>query len=1183
MYLKTLAARGFKSFADKITLDFEPGISVIVGPNGSGKSNIADAVLWVLGEQSPRNLRGTKMEDVIFAGSATRQPLSMAEVSLSFDNRNGDIPIDFPEVVVTRRLFRNGESEYLLNKTPCRLVDIQELLSDLGVGRELTAVIGQNRLETILRSRPEDRRAFLEEAAGLRKHRRRKDKALHKIEGTERNLVRVKDIISEVRKQLRPLERQAKQAREYQEMMVEVRDLSIRIMVKELQELKSQWENRRQEEEDLQREFEHISNAIKEGKERLSDLEAELKRLREVLEKCRLRQMRLLALGERLRACEHLGEERLKLYAALSGEIGYGRAGWRSRRQELAGKRRELEEEHSRTEEEVKRLTVEEGRLREIKKTLSSRLGRAKQERDDLRCARADLGERLAELRKKQREACDRADQCREEMRNLRAQEEALREEGRRLEEEMRELCRKAAEAGERRSEAEKGIRRTKEDIKRFREELEAVARKQKRSYQEEALVVARLRALYEVFSSRLDYASAAGRVMEKSGKLPGVKGMLLHRMRIEKEWERAVESYLGPWLFCIVTRSMDDALEAVRLLKEDEGGYGVFLPLSEIASTAVRDEEGSSRLAEGTPALEVVEGDEEIEPALRYLLGDVVFCRTLDEAQKEAGKFPELTFVTEDGDVIAPRRVIKGGALPRNPFHLIAKRREIEELQDMLDLCDEESISLEVQRKSALATISGLEGDLDELERERKAQENRARDIEISLKERELRRENLEAGKFLLMERKTLLETERDRLRRRIIDLGVEASGLQGELEARIPLAVEVERLVSEFREEEGRAEEALRKIRAEHASLNERRFHLEERLRELEEEESAPAPPGKEELAEKSGLQEEMLQLVRRLMEEHRRLSSRVKGREEESKENLAVKEAEHSKLRQHLEEMENREEELREQVHNRDLAVAQLKMQVDMLVKRLLDEYRVPLETALEEYTSETPAEEMRQRLETLQRRKDMLGQVNLRAVEEHKALKERHDFLLEQVEDLKESKASLMKVVRAIDREIVRIFKETFEVANQHFQELFAKLFPQGRAELSLTDPADLLNTGVEIEAQPRGKRLKKMSLLSGGETALASLAFLFALFKTRPSPFYFLDEVEAALDDVNLHRFLNMLMEFRGESQLIVITHQKRTMERADVLYGVSMHATGVSRVISQKLEDVQELAGTGIA
>jgi len=322
-------------------------------------------------------------------------------------------------------------------------------------------------------------------------------------------------------------------------------------------------------------------------------------------------------------------------------------------------------------------------------------------------------------------------------------------------------------------------------------------------------------------------------------------------------------------------------------------------------------------------------------------------------------------------------------------------------------------------------------------------------------------------------------------------------------------------------------------------------------------------------------------MLVMVGALAGAHARLADGVGRRETESREELEEKEREQEETRRRIEELEVREGELRELVHNRDLAAAQLKMRVDMLVQRLLDEFKLPLETALADYLPTASVGEMRERLEKQERRRDMLGQVNLRAVEEYQAMKERYDFLMEQVEDLRESKTSLLKVVRAIDREIVRIFQETFEEVNQHFQELFEMLFPQGRAELTLSDPTDLLNTGVEVEAQPRGKRLKKLSLLSGGETSLTSLAFLFAIFKTRPSPFYFLDEVEAALDDVNLHRFLGMLKEFKGDSQLIVITHQKRTMEIADILYGVSMQASGISRVVSQKLDEAERLARTG--
>jgi chromosome segregation protein len=1180
MYLKSLTARGFKSFADKITLDFEPGISVIVGPNGSGKSNVADAVLWVLGEQSPRNLRGTKMEDVIFAGSATRQPLSMAEVSLSFDNRSGDISIDFPEVVVTRRIYRTGESEYLLNKTPCRLVDIQELLSDLGVGRELTAVIGQNKLDAILRSQPEDRRAFLEEAAGLRKHRRRKEKALRKMEGMERNLLRVKDIISEVNKQLRPLERQAQQAREYGELASEIRELSIRILVAELQELKGQWENRREEEERLAKELEETSVRAREGKERLAACEERIRELRQVLEVCRGYEMRLLSLGERLRACESLGEERLKLYAALSGDIAY-RDGWRSRREELARRRGELEEEKARAEAVLADLEVEVARRREERKELGGDLNQARRERDRLRRALSELKNRERELQEESERAVARADGSREETGRLEAERTALLSKVTSLRDAMGETEKRMADARDKKARASEQLSAARDDLVRFREELDIIEAKQRQFYQDEALVVARLQALREVFSSRIDYAAAAARVLSEGDKIPGIIGMLLHKITIKEEWEKALESFLGPWLFCVITRDLDSALDAIRTLKREEEGYGIFLPLSEIASGSVEEMKNLARMAGGTPALDVVDCDEEIRPALEYLLGEVVFCSSLDEAGRKTEQYPRLTFVTGDGDVIAARRAVKGGDQPHSPFHVVARRREIEQLQEKLDFCDEEGISLELQRKSALATIAGLEKDIEALAGEERKHDAALGELALTLREVGLQVERMEADASQLGVRHQALEQEEAELRARAAAMekqAEESAAQRQDLEA--SLAAE-EKRVEELRSADRELEETLQGVLAQSASMSERRYHLEERIKEIDAEAEGPPLPGREELAGMVKAQERILSLVGTMTEAHGRLADRIGHTGKESRAELEGVELEQGEERLRIEELETREAELRELVHNRDLAAAQLKMRVDMLVQRLLDEHKLPVETALTDYLPTAPAGEMRERLERQERRRDMLGQVNLRAVEEHRAMKERYDFLMEQVEDLRESKASLLKVVRAIDREIMRIFTETFEEVNQHFQELFEMLFPQGRAELILSDPTDLLNTGVEVEAQPRGKRLKKLSLLSGGETSLTSLAFLFAIFKTRPSPFYFLDEVEAALDDVNLHRFLGMLKEFKGDSQLIVITHQKRTMEIADILYGVSMQASGISRIVSQRLDEAERLARTG--
>jgi chromosome segregation protein len=1183
MYLKSLTARGFKSFADKITLEFEPGISVIVGPNGSGKSNVADAVLWVLGEQSPRNMRAGRMEDVIFAGSAKRQPMNMAEVSLSFDNREGDIPLEFPEIVVTRRLFRTGESEYLLNKTPCRLVDIQEMLADLGVGRELTAVIGQNRLESILRSGPEDRRAYVEEISGLLKHRKRKEKALRKLEGMERNLVRLKDILSEVARQLRPLEKQASKAREYNELAERIRELSIRLLVGELEELQAGWEGRSEEEKTLQEELKGLEERMGEARADIARIEEMLGGRRKLLEEGRREEMRLLSLGERLRSSRSVGEERLKLYAALAGGADGGRRAWFERRGRLESRLRALAADREKMERELHAVAEDEERLFLERKGLEENLSRSRKRRDALR-------ERVAEKERELREKEERARSLREEARaaaeeegKKAEEEEALRKERENLAGMLREVEESVRRMEGEMSDLDLELERMEEELRRLEGEKDELARRQRRSYQEEALVVARLRALQEVFSSRIDFSSAAAHILEKRGKREGILGMVLHHMEVPAEWERAVESYLGPWLFCIVTRTLADALDAVRELKEEEAGMGVFLPLEEIDTASLEGLKDMARKAGGTPALDVVKGRGEAGKSLEFLLSDVVLCSSLEEAERRSEIYPKLTFLTVDGDVVAPRRVVKGGAVSRSPFHVIARRKEIEELQDMLDHFDREGVTLEVRRKSVVSAMESLRGGLEKGRASRKKLEGRLGEKRVEKERLTLRLESLDRRMDRLRREREELRAKGRGARREAAQVEESTRALAGELESLRGDLSESESKLKACREREKSLTEGLRELDARRASLCERIRNLEDRMAEVEEELAVPPPPGSRELSGKSALQKELLRLVDRLMAVHGSMTAAVREKTEKAEREAEKLEGELAALRRFLEEARKREQELRERIHDRDIAITRLKMRVDMVVQRLLDDFKVPLETAVSEYRPTAPMEKMREELAVLEARREALGSVNLAAVEECERLRERHRFLLEQVEDLKESKASLLKVIRAIDREIVRIFRRTFEEVNQNFQALFERLFPQGRAELVLTDPTDLLHTGIDIEAQPQGKRLKKLSLLSGGETALTSLAFLFALFKCRPSPFYFLDEVEAALDDVNLHRFLSMVKEFKGESQLVIITHQKRTMEIADVLYGMSMQADGVSRVISQKLESEESMAQAGTA
>ena len=717
MYLRSLEMKGFKSFADRTTLQFEPGISVIVGPNGSGKSNVSEAFLWVMGEQSARNLRASKMEDVIFSGSDKRGALGMAEVSLSFDNSRGTIPLDYEEVVVTRQLFRSGESEYLLNRAPTRLIDIQELLSDFGVGRELTAVIGQNRLERVISSRPEERRAFIEEAAGLLKHRRRKDKAMRKLEAVEQNMVRLGDIINEVKKQLKPLERQAAVAREYKELEAELKRLQISLVVMELEGLHQQWENRVEEEERIRVEFEEKQGFLQEGRQKQLEDERRAHDLRDSLVSERENAFRLSSCLERLRSEEQLASERMHFYQQLEGMPLASAGDLVRRREERARRLRELERQHQESQQG-------EGELAE----------RVRQEE----AARYKAASDFAALNKRRNGVAEEVRQGRQQLRYLVSQAESLEEEKNKALQRRRDDEEKLAagelaaeEAGASLHKLEERARKSRRDLARleaereslraelgrFREKLEEVVRRRKISEGDEIQIVARLQALQELFTRRVDYAAAAARVMQEGARLKGVHGIMLHHIKIDPRWEKAIESLLGPWLFAVVVESKEDAMAAVSLLKEEEAGFALFLPLQDFRGRLADAGNRSSQVHGARPATEAVEADPSLAGLLEHLLGDVALCSSLEEALSKSEVYSRITFLTPDGEMVSPRHVIKGGKTQSSPFHLLAKRREVEQLQEALESFEDTHMHNQVEHKAVLATLEKLDTDLASLE----------------------------------------------------------------------------------------------------------------------------------------------------------------------------------------------------------------------------------------------------------------------------------------------------------------------------------------------------------------------------------------------------------------------------------------------------------------------------------
>lgn len=1169
LYLKSLTLKGFKSFADKSRLALEPGVTVVVGPNGSGKSNISDAVLWVLGEQSAKTLRGNSMEDVVFAGSSARQAVGIAEVDLVLDNRDGTLPLEFSEVTITRRMFRNGESEYLINQSPSRLLDIQELLHDTGLGRDTHSIISQGRLDEILNSKPEDRRALIEEAAGVLKHKKRKVRAVRKLTAMDVHLDRIRDVLTEIDRQLKPLQRQADKAREYREIEAELRDLEVALAVGDLRALQDQWDGleRRERERDAEvdlaryrlaekeRELARFQSLLEEKGLFVGDLSEQRRRLQSVLERTNSGLLLLEEKGKNL--VERLSELRQKFH----------QSGTRleARTQELE----QIAEERAVTEAKIQALYAQLGELRRESETArKERLAaeealtrvmtesrRARKDVDDARTELTDIQQALSGFALESEILQERATAVRDGRSALMQTLSARRN---RLDHLEKRIARAGKERDLAASEVDKHVRLTESKrvaLDRLRNELTEVR--------------ASIRGLEEVDRAFESASPALATLLARDDGSPGVIGPVTDHITVPPEYEQVVERVLGADVFCVLVRSGDDLRRTLAVL--EESGASDFSLLS-VDSVRPRDLPAQGP---GVLLADTITVPDDLRPALHALIGDVRVVSSLDEALEGADSPWRL--VTRDGHM-----AWSGGRVRRGPnldedAGVIARKRQLVELQDRYAALDSEVGAAEAALVAAgealaaaqeealalgqeLATLTGEEASLRE---------------EVGRLEQSVTDSDTEAASIDLRIRQIDEKTAKDRPAQRALTERIE-SGL-----ARIEELEDSAVAMREDRDARFRVESEvanrLGACQVEIAAVSEREVHLKRRqaalTSELRELEHAVAH---------SGETAEALEMLRARVEPLHALYQ------------VLLERGEHwaDKLRDRARFEQADSESLRQTIHDGQEAVRQaqaavdaasgtmadvrvekaaLEVQVTAAVKRIVEDLGVPIERALE-----MPAVEDRaaagDRAMKLRKRIANLGPVNPVAMEEFTGLQERRDFMQLQLDDLMASRKSLQKVVAAIDRKVRDRFLDTFELVDAHFQEVFSVLFPGGNASLTLTEPDDPENTGVEVVAQPRGKRLQKMTLLSGGEKSLTALALLFAVYRTRPCPFYILDEVEAALDDTNLRRFIAFVDSMRHHTQFIIVTHQRRTMEMADVLYGVSMQADGVSKVVSQKLD-----------
>lgn len=1185
MYVKSLTMRGFKSFASATTLRLEQGITCIVGPNGSGKSNVVDALAWVMGEQGAKSLRGGKMEDVIFAGTAGRAPLGRAEVALTIDNSDGALPIDYTEVTIARTMFRNGGSEYAINGTPCRLLDVQELLSDSGIGREMHVIVGQGQLDTVLRATPEERRGFIEEAAGVLKHRKRKERALRKLETMEANLTRVNDLTGEIRRQLGPLGRQAEAARKAAGIQADARDARLRLLADDLVQLTATLEQEVADETALIARRTEVEEGLAAVRDRLDRLETEAQEAAPQVTRAQERWFALQSLRDKLTSTQSLAAERVRLLSQdTQEETTTGRDPEELRKQAAEARRQEeaLLAEVQKAKDELqaaierraaaeKALTEEQQRLQRLVRAAADRReGLAKLSGQvGARRSRIEAGEaEIGRLRGVVEQSLARAATAEKEFATLEASV-AVEEEG----EEGLDSAYESAAATLEQLEAE---------VERLREEERAAERDRTNSG-------ARLEAL-ELSLSRKDGAAT---LLAAGDSRHGIVGSVASLLQVSGGHESAIAAALGWAGDALAVESVEHAARALTTLRDDDAGRAAFL----VGQTARSSDPGRwPALGSGAVwAREVVEAPAAVRPAVEQLLEMVALVPDAEQAAALAARGDGITAVTAEGDVFAPGWV-RGGS---------SAAPSLIEIQSAVD---------ETRERVAEATRRGEQARFALASSQEKAREAAER-VEEALE----RLHESDARMAAVAERLGELgasvrsaKAEAQRTEKAIADATAALEADRAEL-ASLTERLEEASAQPEESAEPSTAERDRLELMASQSRAAETELRLtlrtrEERARALHGRADSLEGAARNELAARQRLaaRNERRRREATVAEAVRRAAAHAAGQIAQSLEiaarQRATAEQERTERDQALavvrREMASLQDDLREltdTVHRDEVARTQQRLRIEQMQAKAVEELGIDPEVLMEDFGPHQvvphvpgpdddpdalpePAPYVREvqekRLRKAERALNALGRVNPLALEEFAALEERHKFLTEQLEDLKSSKRDLLDIVREVDERVERVFTEAYHDTAAQFEQVFGRLFPGGEGRLVLTDPGNMLTTGIEVEARPPGKKIKRLSLLSGGERSLVAVALLVSIFKARPSPFYIMDEVEAALDDANLGRLITLFEELRGSSQLIVITHQKRTMEVADALYGVTMRGDGVTTVVSQRIRDV---------
>lgn len=1190
MYLKSLTLKGFKSFADRTVMKFEPGLAAIVGPNGSGKSNISDAVLWVLGERNAKNLRGQSMEDVIFAGSSARKPVSVAEVELLLDNSDGTLPVEFDEVSIGRRMYRSGESEYLVNGNVVRRMDVLDILHDSGLGTGTNSIISQGNLDSILSSKPEDRRALIEEAAGILKHKERRQKSERKLTQMDNHLNRVNDITAEVERQLKPLERKAKRALTYKDLAAQLADLKLHVAVDDLRQLQKNWDSAQAQETELTQKVGAARKALSDAEEHLDSLQQQLQ----------TRGIKENNLNETHRRAESSAER-------LNSTILVLREKRRQAQQDMERFSREVEESKIRFENAHKELA----RVQEQAEEVKSAYTQAQTELESLEAQHKEQVQQRNGLRRKIETLTAEQRGFVHKIETIQTTQEALRENLNERRARAQVIAAHVTDAKARLEAAQAQLATSKQQRETLEKEYDAMRNAERTAREEVAQALSArdsLRAQLDDVRSTLTQTSAERTALEEMERAaessnPALTWVLdddhghadkvlplSHVVKAQSQVETLVEALLGDDIHALTVQTSDEAKALVHaLFDHDVMGEVVLWNAAGTKQAAPLTKQVASTTAQpskGTPIMDLLEIDAGYEAIIATLLGDVVVVDTIDDALALAQNAQQPTrFATAQGFIAASdgrMSVIRYSEADKGNSAL-ARHRKLEQLRhdedrfsdrydDLLEQTNQAEETLRTKQTQSLQyseQSAQLKGRFDACVLDYENANTALNDI----------REEFERLQKEQQENEALLEQSQPDAD----NLAQEQAALEAQLQQNKEAIAELEKSVTPIQRSVIKLSEQLSQSRLEVARLSERSAYAERMVQTRKQEiESATRTDhnaqrgvgratalleGIDPLLKAFGLIDDAARLTALKLEER---SRDAKMSSQGLHEQIAAATRDSREKHDAFDGYTAQMAELR-------VEKGRLEVQVEAAIKVIVEDCNTSLETAMKlpEFEERQERTEADQQVGSLERRIKNLGTINPDAAHDYEQVKERYEYLINQLEDMKVARQALSRIVDAIDNRMKDDFIDTFNQVNDNFSEIFETLFPGGHAFLTLTDPDDLETTGVDVNAQPEGKRVKKMSLLSGGEKSMTAMALLFAVYRIRQTPFYILDEVEAALDDTNLRRLIAYLNTLRHYTQFIMITHQRRTMESADILYGVSMQADGVTKILSQRLENAQ--------